>query len=174
MTPRAVRNRWSLIVAGLAGLAGVLAAGSAHAQAPACDTDKDCPGTTCGSQVCTKSSGGATCTDANTAGMSGTSDGWCNTTADCKCKAEGATCGGLVCSFTVLPDGGAGGSGGSAGSGGSGTGGSGSGGSASAGTSGGNGGGGGCSVAGAPSVGYGAGIALLAATLMRRRGRRRT
>ena len=123
---------------------------NAQAQTTTCNTDKDCPGTACGSQVCHKSSGSSTCVDANTAGVSGFDDGWCsdNGTAvdsNCKCASLGATCTGLNCTFTVPPDGGAGGSG--------------------TGTS----GGGGCSVAGAPSFGSAAFVALFAAALMRRR-----
>jgi hypothetical protein len=135
---------WS-IFAGLI----LLSAGNAFAQTT-CDTDKDCPGTACGTQVCIKSSGAATCMDANTAGQSGVSDGWCNTADDCKCKSLGAVCN-VFCSFTIPPDGGAtGGSGGSTGT-----------------------GGGGCSIAGAPSLAGAVGMSLLAAALIRRRARRR-
>jgi MYXO-CTERM domain-containing protein len=159
----------------LVGLVGLFAAGRAEAQT-ACQTDKDCPGTACGTQVCYQSSGLGTCVDPNTSGQSGLSDGWCVDTdggvsdSYCKCAGMGATCNGLYCSFTIPPDGGAGGStggGGSTGSGGS----TGTGGSGHAGTSGGSGGGGGCSVAGTPSLGGVAGLALLAVVLMRRRRR---
>ena len=170
MTARAAKIRWSL----LAGLVGLLAAGSAQAQTTTCMFDKDCPGTGCGSQVCIMSSGSGHCADANTEGASGISDGWCgNDAANCKCP--GATCS-LFCSFTI-PSGaggttGGGGTSGSAGT--TGAGGTASGGSTGhAGTSGGGGGGDGCSVAGAPSLG-GAGIGLfLFAAMMRRRVRRR-
>ena len=166
--------RWSF----LAVLVGLLVAGNAQAQTT-CTTDKDCPGTACGGQVCHKSSGLATCVDANTVGLSGFDDGWCsdNGTAvdsNCKCASLGATCNGLNCSFTIPPDGGAGGSSSGTG-GGTGTGGSsgaGGGSSGGAGTSGG-GGGGGCSVAGTPSFGSVAGCVLLAGVLIRRRARRR-
>jgi hypothetical protein len=159
----------------LAGMIGFLSAGSASAQTT-CDKDTDCPGTACGTQVCIKSSGGSACMDANTAGESGVSDGWCNTTDDCKCKSLGATCGGFFCTFTIPPDGGATGTGGSSSGGSTGTGGSATGtggGTGSAGTSGGGGGDGGCSIAGAPSLAGVAGAALLAVALMRRRSRRR-
>jgi hypothetical protein len=154
----------------VAGLIGLLSASTASAQT-ACDVDRDCPGTACGTQVCVKSSGGSACMDANP-GMSGISDGWCNVDSDCKCHSLGAVCSSVFCSFTVAPDGGTtgtgGGSGGSTGTGGSGTGTGGS--TGSAGTSG---GGGGCSIAGPPSLGSVAGFAFLAAALLRRRSRRR-
>jgi hypothetical protein len=71
-----------------------------------CFTDTDCPGTTCGSQVC---NGGA-CTPAAT-GPAG-QDGFCNGTPNCKCASFGATCGTApfpgACSFTTPPAGGSG------------------------------------------------------------------
>jgi hypothetical protein len=177
----------------LAGLVGLLAAGRAYAQATPCQTDVDCPGTACGGQVCIKSSGGSMCADANTVGASGAGDGWCangsGTPVDtnCKCRAQGATCDGFSCTFTIPPDGGTTGTGGTGGggtggsgaggagtAGSTGTGGSGTGGSGSSGTSGG--GGGGCSVAGAPSTFGAVGAALLlgiASLRMRRRRSRR-
>lgn len=162
MSVDAAKVRWSV----LAVFVGLLVAGNAQAQTTTCNTDKDCPGTECGGQVCHKSSGVSTCVDANTAGLSGFDDGWCsdNGTAvdsNCKCASLGATCNGLSCTFTVPPDGGAGGSSGSGGTGGS------------AGGAGGTGTGGGCSVAGAPSRGGAAGWVLLAGVLIRRRARRR-
>ena len=158
MKARAAAVRFSVLF----GLACLLAASRAQAQAPACDVDKDCPGNAaCGGDDCVKSSGGALCTPPDPI-ISGFSDGFCRADDDCKCKSLGATCVGFYCSYTVPPTG--------TGTGGSGTG--------SAGTSGG--GGGGCSAAGVPSFGQ-AGLALLGAAvgvgvgvgLMRRRSRRR-
>jgi len=174
MNARVALVRLSVLV----GLACLLQANRAEAQA-ACATDKDCPGTACGGQVCLHSSGSFLCVDANTVGASGSGDGWCADSAgnavdsNCKCAPQGATCLGLFCTFTVPAATGTGGTSGAGGA--SGTGGStGSGGATgNAGTSGGGGGGGGCSVAGAPSFGAAAGVALLAAALMRRRARRR-
>jgi len=115
------------------------------------------------------------CVPANTSGASGTSDGWCASAtgaevdSNCKCASIGATCEGFFCSRTIPPDGT--GTGGSTGTGGTGTGTGGSG-TGTAGT--GGGGDDGCSLAGAPSLaGAGAGLALLAAVLLRRRGRHR-
>jgi MYXO-CTERM domain-containing protein len=142
----------------LVGLICVFAAGRADAQTT-CMTDKDCPGTTCGSQVCLHNSGQSLCVDANTAGLSGLSDGWCADTngaavdSNCKCASQGATCRYMYCTFTVPPDGGAGGSTGHAG------------------TSGSTGGDSGCSVAGAPSLAW-AGVGMLVAAVLMRRRRR--
>jgi hypothetical protein len=172
------RTRWSLLV----GLVALLAAGRASAQTTPCSVDTDCPGTECGSQVCAHDSGGIRCVDQGALGSSG-SEGWCADSAgvaqnsNCKCRALGATCEGFLCSFTVPPPtgtGGATGAGGSTGSAGStGTGGTGTGTGGATGSAGSGGGGGGCSVAGAPSLGGSLGVALLAAALLRRRGRRR-
>jgi hypothetical protein len=167
----------------LAVLAGLLAAGQAYAQTTTCNTDLDCPGTACGTQVCVKSSGGSQCMDPNTAHASGVDDGWCADTAgnmqdsNCKCRSLGATCNGFYCTFTIPPDGGTTGAGGTGGGGGavdggghggtSGTGGvMGSGGSKTSSS-------GGCSVAGDPSRLGSAGAGLLLAALIRRRARRR-
>jgi hypothetical protein len=147
MTARTAKARWSLLV----GFAALLAAGRASAQTTTCTVDTDCPGTVCGSQVCAHDSGGIRCVDQGALGSSG-SEGWCADSngvaqdANCKCRSFGAT-----------------------GSGGSGTGTGGATGSAGSG----GGGGGGCSIAGAPSLGGSLGMALLAAALLRRRGRRR-
>jgi MYXO-CTERM domain-containing protein len=175
----------------LAGMFGLLAAGRAHAQTTTCNTDIDCPGTACGTQVCVKSSGGAQCMDPNTAHASGVDDGWCADSSgnpqdsNCKCRSLGANCSdlGFYCSFTIPPDGGATGTGGTGGGGGRGAvDGGGGGNTGTGGVSGsmGSGGsktssGGGCSVAGDPSTGLGgAGAALLlAAALVRRRARHR-
>ena len=169
MGARATVVRWSV----LAGLAGLLFAGRAHAAPTPCKVDIDCPNAACGGEVCLHSSGLSMCVQANTSGQSGVSDGWCasadggaEVNSNCKCAGMGATCAGLFCTFTV-PQGG----GGSTGTGGTGTGTGGSG----TGTAGSGGGGdGGCSLAGAPSLaGAGAGLALLAAALRRRRVRHR-
>jgi len=171
--------RWSLLV----GFVALLVAGRASAQTTPCNVDTDCPGTVCGSQVCAHDSGGIRCVDQGALGSSG-SEGWCadsNSVAqdsNCKCHAQGATCDGFLCSFTVPPATGTGGSTGSGGStgtaGSTGTGGSGTGTGGATGSAGsGGGGGGGCSVAGAPTLGGSLGLALLAAALLRRRGRRR-
>jgi len=55
-----------------------------------CDHDTQCPGTTCGGQVCQWGAGGHICVAAGTDTQG--SDGWCNNDAKCKCKGEGATC----------------------------------------------------------------------------------
>jgi hypothetical protein len=175
MSARVAKLSWSLLF----GLVAVMAAGRAYAQTVPCNVDSDCPGTACGSQVCWMSSGSGSCVDPNTQGQSGFSDGWCSSSGDasasnCKCASLGATCEGFFCSFTVPPDGGAGGTAGTTGAGGTGTGGGSGGSTGSAGTSGGGGGGDGCcSVGGAPLVESSLGAVLLAAALMRRRGRRR-
>ena len=143
----------------LAGLVCLFAAGTAHAQTATCTNDIDCPGTTCGSQTCVHNSGGSICAEAGTEYPSGAGDGHCATDNDCKCKAQGATCSGFYCTFTVPQDGGSTGTGGTGGT------------TGSAGT--GGGGGGGCSVAGAHTGAASIGIALFAAALMRRRARRR-
>lgn len=185
MTVRAPKPLFFVVLAGIAGL--LLAAGRANAQTSACNVDTDCPNAACGGQVCIKSSGGSHCAPANSEGASGFGDGWC-ASADgglpddnaCKCKAQGATCDGLSCTFTVPPDGGMAGTSGGSGAGGGGTGGgtagngsggSGAGGSAKGGS--GGGGGGGCSVAGVPSAASLAAGLLLAAALLRRRVRPR-
>jgi hypothetical protein len=62
---------------------------SAHAAT--CVNDNDCPGTACGSDVCSYLTATPACTAAGQAraGM----DGWCATDADCKCQSlQGATC----------------------------------------------------------------------------------
>jgi MYXO-CTERM domain-containing protein len=150
-----------------------------------CKNDIDCVATPeCGGDVCDYFSG-MVCKPAGSRAKG--TDGWCDITHgddDCKCKAQGAKCMGVYCTFTKASDapagGGTGGSsggsdggssdGGSGGSGGkSGTGGSGSG--TDGGKSSGGGGGGGCSLAGgAPGVGGLLGsIGLLALAVRRRR-----
>ena len=68
-------------------LVGVVAFSSAARAA--CVNDDDCPNSACGGDVCDYSSGTPTCKPAGT-GTKG-QDGWCTTTANCKCKALGAT-----------------------------------------------------------------------------------
>ena len=167
MIARVALVRLSVLVA----IAISLAAGRADAQTTTCMTDKDCPGTACGGQVCLHSSGSNTCVDANTQGASGSGDGWCADSAgnavdaNCKCAPQGATCLGLFCTFTVPATGagGATGTGGTTGSGGS---------TGNGGTSGGGNGSEGCAVAGGPSFGSVVAVALFTALLIRRRARR--
>jgi hypothetical protein len=98
-------------------LMAVLAAGTfmtaRGAAAQSCVNDIDCPNSACGGQVCDWNQS-MTCHPAGGAvkGM----DGWCTTTADCKCKDLGATCVGVNCSFT-MPSQAPGAAGGAAGSG---------------------------------------------------------
>jgi MYXO-CTERM domain-containing protein len=63
-----------------------------------CDHDTQCPGAACGGQVCQWPA--MTCVAAG--GTAAGVDGWCNTTDDCKCKAEGAVCNQATfhCTFT--------------------------------------------------------------------------
>jgi hypothetical protein len=74
-----------------------------------CVTDMDCPGTACGDQVCQwVSSTSHVCQAAGS--KSRGSDGWCNTTADCKCQSVGAKCNAqFSCSFVLAADAPAGG-----------------------------------------------------------------
>jgi MYXO-CTERM domain-containing protein len=145
-------------VGSLVASAALLLAPVALAAGEPCFNDTDCPGNggdVCGGDVCswnmpmkpvTDETKPYTCVGAGTdpKASKGT-DGWCTTTEDCKCRAQGAKCVSVYCTF-VKPDQapGAGGSpSGTAGSGtggsgtaGAGTGGSGTGGSAGAGTAG--------------------------------------
>jgi MYXO-CTERM domain-containing protein len=77
-----------------------------HAAA-ACTVDTDCAGTACGTPVCQWVNGAPVgCVAAGTDPQG--SDGWCDTATDCKCAAQGATCGlSSHCSITLPPDGGA-------------------------------------------------------------------
>ena len=68
-----------------------------------CTNDIDCPGSTCGGQVCKWASATThTCVAAGTDPKG--SDGWCSIDADCKCMGLGATCVGVHCSFTLPAD----------------------------------------------------------------------
>ncbi len=86
----------------------------AHATGEACTNDTDCTtGTACGGEVCDWTIG-MKCRAATAAGSG--AEGWCTTSANCKCAAEGATCNSSFnCTKTV--DTGTGGSTGSAGAG---------------------------------------------------------
>jgi MYXO-CTERM domain-containing protein len=173
----------------LAGIVTTVVAFASPARA-GCVNDVDCPDTACGGQVCDYSSGTPTCMPAGT-GSKG-SDGWCtmaNGDSDCKCKALGAKCSGLYCTFTRPSDAPASGTAGASG----GTAGAGTAGAGTAGASGGTAGtsgtagkapapsSGGCSVAssgassGASSTSGGfaalVGLALVAGRLVRRRRR---
>ena len=100
-------------MATLVGSMALFVAPAAFAAGEACTNDIDCPGNgaACGGDVCNWSLGlNATpvgdkmhiCGPAG-AGAKG-SDGWCTTTDDCKCKAQGATCMVVYCSFTKASD----------------------------------------------------------------------
>src|SRR5258708_9373856 len=93
-----------------AALAGSLA-WTTPARAESCVNDINCKlnGTACGTDICNYGAAGMTCMPAET-GPKG-SDGWCTTDSDCKCKAQGATCTGIYCSFTKAPAGSGSGSG---------------------------------------------------------------
>jgi len=163
---------------------------SAH---QACQVDTDCPGTTCGGDVCDWNMG-MTCQTAGKAAKG--SDGWCNVDDDCKCLGLGAKCAGFFCTFTTPPSSGGGAGGKAAGTGGAtGTGGTaaGTGGTASStgGASSGSGGaatsdagatggakatdsGGGCSLAGQATFGWaGSTFVLLGLALSARKRRTR-
>lgn len=64
-----------------------------------CGFDSDCANNTCGGLVCRSANLARTCV-APGADPEG-SDGWCETDAHCKCRAEGATCNAKNhCTFT--------------------------------------------------------------------------
>src|SRR2546429_329369 len=94
MTARSIRMMLFL----LAMFASTLATRKAYAQA--CTNDIDCTANTaCGGEVCDWVTAPImTCKAAGSQPKG--SDGWCATTADCKCKNLGATCNGINCSFT--------------------------------------------------------------------------
>src|SRR5258708_1321516 len=147
----------------------VLLSGRVFAANPAtCMNDIDCVATPqCGGDVCNFGVTPHVCAPAGT-GSKG-SDGWCTTDADCKCKAQGATCKIVYCSFTKASDAPAGAGGASGGGGGKGgTGGCRTDGGTSGGSS------GGCALAGgAPgALGLIGGIGLVALAIRRARRRR--
>jgi hypothetical protein len=67
--------------------------------AETCTYDTDCTelGTACGTDVCSGAVTPHTCVAASTHDPGG-----CQSTADCKCAPQGATCKGSSCTFTVL------------------------------------------------------------------------
>lgn len=95
----------------LFGLAALFVAPVALADGEPCINDTDCPGTECGSAVCNwnKPQGSMfTCNPAGTDKPVGgkPKDGWCTTSDNCKCKAQGATCATApYCTFTTPPAG---------------------------------------------------------------------
>jgi hypothetical protein len=145
-----------LLLAGIAGVALMLPARSANAQA--CTNDIDCTANSaCGGEVCDwVVSPLMTCKAAG--GQSLGHDGWCMADTDCKCHALGATCNlsNFACTFTrpCEADGGTC-----------------TGGGTDAGGGGGGGGGGGCNVAGGTAgIGWASllGVAGLIAARRRR------
>jgi len=102
--------------AALASSVALLVASTALAEGEACFNDDDCPGTACGDSVCNWSKSAAVpdgdkrfyCNPAGSQPKG--NDGWCTDDTDCKCKAQGATCGpGPYCTFTKASDAPAGG-----------------------------------------------------------------
>jgi MYXO-CTERM domain-containing protein len=103
----------------------LFAASTAFADGEACYNDSDCPGTACGDEVCNWTKMAPTpngvmkvfyCDAAGT--QPAGAEGWCTTSADCKCMGQGATCVGTYCTFTKPPAGSGGASSGGASSGG--------------------------------------------------------
>jgi MYXO-CTERM domain-containing protein len=97
-------------MASLVGLVALMVAPAAFAEGEACFNDTDCPGAECGGEVCNWSKMNATpigekkytCNPAGTQPKG--ADGWCTTVDNCKCKAQGATCPTVYCSFTKATD----------------------------------------------------------------------
>ena len=104
-------------LATLFGSVALLVAPAAFAAGEPCFNDTDCPGggAVCGGDVCnwsvahpdaaTNTAMPYTCNPAGTQPKG--SDGWCSNTTThehCKCKAEGAKCTGIYCSFTKASD----------------------------------------------------------------------
>lgn len=93
-------------LATLVGSLALFATSAALAEGEGCYNDVDCPGTACGDAVCnwskqTTAPMGNKIFYCNPAGTQAEGrDGWCTTTADCKCAGEGATCVGTYCTFT--------------------------------------------------------------------------
>jgi MYXO-CTERM domain-containing protein len=97
----------------LFGSVALLVAPAALAEGELCINDIDCPGAECGGEVCNwkKPQGEEfTCNPAGSQTPTG-KDGWCTTTDDCKCKAQGARCVAPYCTFTKASEAPAGGSG---------------------------------------------------------------
>src|SRR3954465_711025 len=94
-------------LATLVGSVSLFVASTALADGEACFNDIDCPGTACGDAVCnwkkpaTTPMGSKTfaCNPAGSQTPVG-ADGWCTTTADCKCAGQGAVCKAPYCTFT--------------------------------------------------------------------------
>jgi hypothetical protein len=173
-----IRRFFSVI--GLFG-AALLAPVVAHAATAECMNDTDCPGSECGGEICDWSTLPQTCKPAGTYPKG--QDGWCTSTANCKCAAEGATCVSVQCSQTqpagTTGIGGGSSTGGSASSGGSATAGSSAAGTTSAAagssTAGSTSSGSSCSMSGAPmgSTGSGVGLGVVCAGLLVVGARRR-
>jgi hypothetical protein len=78
----------------------------AYAEGEPCFNDTDCPGSACGGDVCNWAKFAANPVGEKTfycqpAGLAAPgTDGWCTTDANCKCRAQGAKCLGVYCSFT--------------------------------------------------------------------------
>ncbi len=92
------------------GSAVLMTASLAFAEGEACYNDTDCPGAECGGEVCNWNKHHATPVGdkayvCNPAGSSPKGvDGWCTSVDNCKCKAQGAMCGTVYCSFTKASD----------------------------------------------------------------------
>jgi len=94
-------------LATLVGSVSLFVASTALADGEACFNDIDCPGTACGDPVCNWNKQAATpmgdkvfaCNPAGSQTPVG-KDGWCTTTAHCKCAGQGATCDPPYCTFT--------------------------------------------------------------------------
>lgn len=99
-------------LAALIGCATFALSGVAFAAGEICFNDDDCPGggQVCGGDVCNwnKQNPAGTTEKPYTCNPAGTDaktmDGWCTDDSDCKCKAEGAKCGGIHCTFTKASD----------------------------------------------------------------------
>ncbi len=96
----------------LIGSATLFVAAAALADGEPCYNDTDCPGggDVCGGDVCNwgKLNSSPVGTKLYTCNPAGTnskgSDGWCTTNDNCKCRAQGATCIGVYCTFTKASD----------------------------------------------------------------------
>src|SRR5437763_16685829 len=92
---------WFVFVGALVGLVSLCAARSAGAATnpTTCVNDIDCVATPqCGGDVCDYTVQPPVCKPAGSQPKG--SDGWCTTDDQCKCQAQGATCVGLICTFT--------------------------------------------------------------------------
>lgn len=97
-------------MASLVGLVALMVAPAAFADGEPCFNDTDCPGAECGGAVCNwmKAHPAPVGDKAYTCNPAGTqskgSDGWCTTDDHCKCKAQGAKCVTVYCTFTKATD----------------------------------------------------------------------